>query len=70
LGQDAPDVAPTIASKRRTIDSFLVGYDVAATALFTIGGALFTWGHSSSNHDATKELSSQHHLPDSGPTDH
>jgi hypothetical protein len=52
-------VAPTVALKRRTIDSVLIGFGVVAMAAFAVAGGLLSWGHSFSTDYVTKELSSQ-----------
>ena len=50
---------PTVALKRRTIDSVLIGFGVVATAAFVVAGGLLMWGHNFSSDYVGDELSSQ-----------
>jgi hypothetical protein len=52
--------APTVALKRRTIDSVLIGFGVVALAVFAVAGGLLTWGHGFSSDYVARELGSQH----------
>ncbi len=50
---------PTVALKRRTIDSVLIGFGMVATVVFGVAGGLLTWGNSFASDYVGKELSSQ-----------
>jgi hypothetical protein len=56
-------VAPaqrTVALKRRSIDSVLVGLGAAVVAVLIAAGGLLTWGSNFSNDYVHKELTAQH----------
>lgn len=50
---------PTVALRRRTIDSVLIGLGVVAAVVMVAAGGLLTWGASFSNDYVHDELSSQ-----------
>ena len=50
---------PTVALKRRSIDSVLIGFGVLATVVLLVAGGLLTWGARFSNDYVHKELASQ-----------
>ena len=55
------DVQPigTVALKRRTIDSILIGVGLVATVVFVIAGALLTWGSNFADDYVRDELASR-----------
>ena len=55
------DVQPigTVALKRRTIDSILIGVGLVAAVVFVIAGALLTWGSRFADDYVGDELASQ-----------
>lgn len=55
----APASEPVLTFKRRTIDSFLIGLGVVATAVLVVAGGLLSWGAGFSDDYVTGELESQ-----------
>ena len=52
-------VEPTVALKRRTIDSVLIGFGAVFTVVLLVAGALLTWGSNFAADYVDDELSSQ-----------
>ncbi len=50
---------PTVALKRRTIDSVLIGFGAVFTVVLLVAGALLTWGSNFAADYVDDELSSQ-----------
>jgi hypothetical protein len=55
----ATTTEPTVALKRRTIDSVLIGIGAVATAAFVVAGALLMWGANFAADYVDDELASQ-----------
>jgi hypothetical protein len=58
-GTRATAAEPTVALKRRTIDSVLIGFGAVLTVVLLIAGGLLTWGAGFSKDYVDDELSSQ-----------
>ena len=58
-GQESPDVQPTVAVKRRTIDAVLIGLGAVVAVVLFVAGGLLTWGSRFANDYVADELTSQ-----------
>lgn len=59
VADQAMDVTPVVALKRRTIDTVLIGIGVVAAVVFAVAGGLLTWGNGFASDYVHDELSSQ-----------
>src|SRR5215217_4135360 len=51
---------PVVKLRRRVVDFVLIGIGLLAAVVFTIAGALLTWGNNFSGNYVHDELASQH----------
>ena len=57
--EHTPHVQPTVALKRRTVDSLLIGVGAVTAVVLLAAGGLLTWGANFSNDYVGDELTSQ-----------